>query len=88
MVDGYLDIGCVMHYGPWCYGLTSARCEQPAGKPLLQHSAGPWDCDVTRANYHHELLLTGKVIECLVEEHPLLQLFAKWVGHFGGIPQY
>ena len=46
VMDGYLTIGCVMYYVPWCYGLTSARNEQPAGKPLLQHcrSMGLW-CD-------------------------------------------
>lgn len=46
VMDSYLTIGCVMYYGPWCYRLTSARNEQSAGKPLLQHcrSMGLW-CD-------------------------------------------
>lgn len=73
-MDDHLIMGCVMYPALWCYGLTSARKEQSAGK-LCSSTAGLWDCDVAWPSHNHELLLC-----------PLLQVPAGWGGQFWRIP--
>lgn len=72
VMDDHLTIGCVIYHDPWSYRLTSARKQQ---ERLSSSSAGLWDCDVTWASHHQELL-----------PHPLLQVPAGWVGQFWRIP--